>query len=141
MMVSMPSLSGMKRSVTTTSAGRDRCIDRAASPSAATATSKPSAWSNAWMVVLRSSLSSTTRMCFLATAIRRILRGIVLALNARMANGKETYKVGITGSYGGLNLGDEAILQSIVTQLRRDLPVEITVFSRDAEDTKRRHGI
>jgi len=58
-----------------------------------------------------------------------------------MANGKDTYKVGITGSYGGLNLGDEAILQSIVTQLRKDLPVEITVFSRDAEDTKRRHGV
>jgi hypothetical protein len=45
----------------------------------------------------------------------------------------ETFKVGITGSYGGLNLGDEAILQSIITQLRRDLPqVPITVFSRDA---------
>src|SRR5882672_3608195 len=58
-----------------------------------------------------------------------------------MANGKEPYRIGITGSYGGLNLGDEAILQSIVAQLRRDLPVEITVFSRDAEDTKRRHGI
>src|SRR3984893_9751766 len=53
----------------------------------------------------------------------------------------QTYKVGITGSYGGMNLGDEAILQSIITQLRKDLPVEITVFSRDAEDTKRRHGV
>jgi polysaccharide pyruvyl transferase WcaK-like protein len=38
-------------------------------------------------------------------------------------------KIGISGSYGGLNLGDEAILQSIITQLRRDLSeVEITVF-------------
>jgi polysaccharide pyruvyl transferase WcaK-like protein len=55
---------------------------------------------------------------------------------------KEVYRVGITGSYGGLNLGDEAILQSIITQLRKDVPkVEITVFSRDAEDTKRRHGV
>ena len=54
---------------------------------------------------------------------------------------KDLYRVGITGSYGGLNLGDEAILQSIITQLRRDLPVEITVFSRDPEDTKRRHGV
>jgi polysaccharide pyruvyl transferase CsaB len=59
-----------------------------------------------------------------------------------MPVGKEVYRVGITGSYGGLNLGDEAILQSIITQLRRDVPkVEITVFSRDAEDTKRRHGV
>jgi polysaccharide pyruvyl transferase CsaB len=51
-------------------------------------------------------------------------------------------KIGITGSYGGLNLGDEAILQSIIEQLRRELPeVEITVFSRNAEDTKRRHKV
>jgi polysaccharide pyruvyl transferase WcaK-like protein len=54
---------------------------------------------------------------------------------------KDLYRVGITGSYGGLNLGDEAILQSIIMQLRRDLPVEITVFSRDAEDTKARHPV
>jgi polysaccharide pyruvyl transferase CsaB len=59
-----------------------------------------------------------------------------------MPVGKEVYRVGITGSYGGLNLGDEAILQSIISQLRKDVPkVEITVFSRDAEDTKRRHGV
>src|SRR5262245_41821541 len=55
---------------------------------------------------------------------------------------KDVYKVGITGSYGGLNLGDEAILQAIIAQLRKDLEkVEITVFSRDAEDTKRRHQV
>jgi len=51
-------------------------------------------------------------------------------------------KIGITGSYGGLNLGDEAILQSIIEQLRREVPdVEISVFSRNAEDTKRRHKV
>src|SRR5947207_8971796 len=51
-------------------------------------------------------------------------------------------KIGITGSYGGMNLGDEAILQSILEQLRREVPgCEITVFSRDAEDTKRRHKV
>src|SRR5437868_15120119 len=51
-------------------------------------------------------------------------------------------KIGITGSYGGLNLGDEAILQSILEQLRQEVPdCEITVFSRDAEDTKRRHNV
>jgi len=55
---------------------------------------------------------------------------------------KDFYRVGITGSYGGLNLGDEAILQSIIAQLRKDLPkLEITVFSRDADDTKRRHQV
>src|SRR5437763_8281560 len=51
-------------------------------------------------------------------------------------------KIGITGSYGGLNLGDEAILQSILEQLRHEVPdAEITVFSRDADDTKRRHKV
>ena len=49
------------------------------------------------------------------------------------------YRIGISGSYGGLNLGDEAILQSIVAQLKRSLPVELTVFSRDADDTFKRH--
>jgi len=51
-------------------------------------------------------------------------------------------KIGITGSYCGLNLGDEAILHSILDQLRHELPdAEITVFSRNAEDTKRRHKV
>src|SRR5262247_2388700 len=50
-------------------------------------------------------------------------------------------RVGISGSYGGLNLGDEAILQSIVAQLRAAGPVEITVFSRDAKDTMARHKV
>jgi len=57
------------------------------------------------------------------------------------APAKETVRIGITGSYGGMNLGDEAILQSIVAQIRKDLPAEITVFSRDAEDTRRRHQV
>ncbi len=55
--------------------------------------------------------------------------------------GKDLYRIGITGSYGGLNMGDEAILHSMIAQLRRDLPCEITVFSRDPEDTKRRHAV
>jgi polysaccharide pyruvyl transferase CsaB len=38
-------------------------------------------------------------------------------------------------------LGDEAILEAIVTELRQDLPVEITVFSRNPEDTLARHRI
>ena len=51
------------------------------------------------------------------------------------------FKIGISGSYGGLNLGDEAILQSIVAQLRAAVPCEITVFSRDAKDTAARHKV
>jgi polysaccharide pyruvyl transferase CsaB len=51
------------------------------------------------------------------------------------------FRVGVTGSYGGLNLGDEAILQSIIVQLRASLPVEITVFSRNPDDTLQRHDV
>lgn len=55
--------------------------------------------------------------------------------------GRTRFRVGIRGSYGGLNLGDEAILSSIVKSLRERFPVEITVFTRDPEDTRRRHGV
>ncbi len=51
------------------------------------------------------------------------------------------FRVGISGSYGGLNLGDEAILHSIVGQLRASGPFEIVVFSRDAKDTMTRHKV
>lgn len=54
---------------------------------------------------------------------------------------QRTRRVGISGSYGGYNLGDEAILQVIISELRRSLPVEITVFSRDADDTHVRHDV
>jgi polysaccharide pyruvyl transferase CsaB len=50
-------------------------------------------------------------------------------------------KVGISGSYGGFNLGDEAILDVMVSELRRSAALEIAVFSRDAEDTRRRHAV
>src|SRR5690349_17390282 len=49
-------------------------------------------------------------------------------------------RVGITGSYGGLNLGDEAILESILRPLREDLNAQVVVFSRDVKDTGARHG-
>lgn len=45
--------------------------------------------------------------------------------------------IGISGSYGGLNVGDEAILTAAVAELRAGIPgVEIVVFSRDAEHTR-----
>lgn len=49
-------------------------------------------------------------------------------------------RIGILGSYGGLNLGDEAILHAMVEPLR-GLPVEITVLSRNPEDTLKRHDV
>jgi polysaccharide pyruvyl transferase CsaB len=58
-----------------------------------------------------------------------------------MQKRKDVFRVGISGSYGGFNLGDEAILQGIIAELHRALPVEITVFSRDPQDTQARHRV
>lgn len=51
------------------------------------------------------------------------------------------FKIGISGSYGGMNLGDEAILQSIIHGIRSSVDAEITVFTRDPDDTLRRHKV
>lgn len=51
-------------------------------------------------------------------------------------------RVGISGSYGGINLGDEAILHGILAQLRSIPGIgPITVFTRDPEDTLARHAV
>lgn len=50
-------------------------------------------------------------------------------------------RIGITGSYGGLNMGDEAILQVIVEQLRAAVKAEIVVFSANPADTTMRHDV
>lgn len=54
---------------------------------------------------------------------------------------RRKHRIGISGSYGGFNLGDEAILQSIIRQLRLSVAAEITVFAKDPEDTLRRHQV
>jgi polysaccharide pyruvyl transferase CsaB len=50
-------------------------------------------------------------------------------------------RIGISGSYGGMNLGDEAILEGILGQIRATLNADITVFSRNPEDTLARHRV
>ena len=50
-------------------------------------------------------------------------------------------RIGISGSYGGYNLGDEAILEAILRPLREELHADIVVFTRDVKDTVRRHGV
>lgn len=50
-------------------------------------------------------------------------------------------EIGICGSYGGMNLGDEAILTVIIDELQRRLPLAMTVFSRHPEDTLTRHRV
>lgn len=51
------------------------------------------------------------------------------------------YRVAISGSYGGMNLGDEAILESMLRELRASLEVDVTVFSRNPKDTEQRHKV
>jgi polysaccharide pyruvyl transferase CsaB len=51
------------------------------------------------------------------------------------------YRVAISGSYGGMNLGDEAILEVILRELRANLDVDVVIFSRNAKDTKKRHKV
>lgn len=51
------------------------------------------------------------------------------------------YQVAISGSYGGMNLGDEAILEVILRELRAHLNVDVVVFSHNAKDTEQRHKV
>ena len=51
------------------------------------------------------------------------------------------YRVAISGSYGGMNLGDEAILEVILRELRASLDVDVAVFSHNAKDTEQRHKV
>jgi polysaccharide pyruvyl transferase CsaB len=50
--------------------------------------------------------------------------------------------IGLLGSYGGLNIGDEAILTSMLATLRGAVPFsEVVVFSRDAAHTRDAHSV
>lgn len=51
------------------------------------------------------------------------------------------FRIGISGSYGGMNLGDEAILEGILGELRASVPAEVTVFSMNPPDTLARHRV
>lgn len=51
------------------------------------------------------------------------------------------YHVGISGSYGGMNLGDEAILEVLLKELRAKMDVDPVVFSRNPKDTEERHKV
>jgi polysaccharide pyruvyl transferase CsaB len=50
--------------------------------------------------------------------------------------------IGLAGSYGGLNTGDEAILTVVIAQLRAAIPgARIVVFSRDPGHTRSHHVV
>lgn len=54
---------------------------------------------------------------------------------------RRLYRIGVSGSYGGFNLGDEAILEGLLRELRASVRTEITVFSMDVDDTCARHRV
>jgi polysaccharide pyruvyl transferase CsaB len=61
-------------------------------------------------------------------------------METNQAAGKRL-RIGISGSYGGMNLGDEAILEGILSQIRATVSADVTVFSRNPSDTMARHKV
>jgi polysaccharide pyruvyl transferase CsaB len=59
-----------------------------------------------------------------------------------MSNGRcRKPRIGVLGSYGGRNLGDEAILTSVLTSLRQIRPTaDVLIFSRHPEHTQNHFG-
>lgn len=55
---------------------------------------------------------------------------------------KSDKKILILGGYGGINIGDELILSSILNDFRKEFQAEnITVLSLDAEYTRKHHNV
>lgn len=50
-------------------------------------------------------------------------------------------RICISGSYGGMNLGDEAILEGILSELGPSWSANVTVLSRNPDDTLARHEV
>lgn len=66
---------------------------------------------------------------------------MILETPAFVESNDRKLRIGISGSYGGMNLGDEAILEGILGQLRATLRADVTVFSRNPADTLARHEV
>ncbi|RJL24863.1 polysaccharide pyruvyl transferase [Bailinhaonella thermotolerans] len=59
-----------------------------------------------------------------------------------MGIGGNTFTVGVLGSYGGLNVGDEAILSCVLDCVRHRTPeAKVVVFSRNPEHTRVSHSV
>jgi polysaccharide pyruvyl transferase CsaB len=64
------------------------------------------------------------------------------AANDAVPAARAARAIGICGSYGGLNVGDEAILTVAIEQMRATIPgVELTVFTRCVEHTREHHDV
>lgn len=80
----------------------------------------------------------------MAVAIRSGMKNLAPAppLHAAAPGVDGSLRIGISGSYGGWNLGDEAILTALVARLRRDWPAaQVTVFGRDPDHTLACHDV
>jgi polysaccharide pyruvyl transferase CsaB len=53
----------------------------------------------------------------------------------------DPYRIVVSGSYGGMNLGDEAILEGILSALASTVSADVTVLSRNPADTLSRHQL
>src|SRR5262249_34386271 len=51
------------------------------------------------------------------------------------------YRVAISGSYGGKNLGDGAIFEVLLGELRAHMDVYVVIFFHNPKDTQRRHKL
>ncbi|TMI96359.1 MAG: polysaccharide pyruvyl transferase family protein, partial [Bacillati bacterium ANGP1] len=59
-----------------------------------------------------------------------------------MATRRSGRRIGILGHVGNKNLGDEAIIASVIRQIRDRYPdAEISAFTSHPEDTRERHAI
>jgi polysaccharide pyruvyl transferase CsaB len=56
------------------------------------------------------------------------------------SDGDDELRIGVLGSYGGLNVGDEAILRCVLGCIRHVRPfARVVVFSRNEEHTRQHH--
>ncbi len=56
-------------------------------------------------------------------------------------NERQEFQIGVSGSYGGMNVGDEAILEGLLGKLYATIPARVTVFSKNPADTMSRHRV
>jgi len=60
----------------------------------------------------------------------------------RRGRGCHLTRIGITGSYGGLNVGDEAILTCLVQGIGAQVPgAQLVIYSRNAEHTRENYDV
>lgn len=63
-------------------------------------------------------------------------------MNNTNSAANRNYHIGVLGHYGHSNMGDEAIIEAVIRNLRKRCPtIQVSGFSINPEDTARRYGI